>query len=147
MVHDDVLRAVDRGRTVVLLLLDFSAAFDRVDHGLLLHRLNFRFGIRGKVVTWFKSYLADRSQFVCILMDRVPPGLMYCMARIPLGSVLGPILYLLYTSPLGDVIRRHDMNFHSYADDSQVYFSFDSVLPVTASRIESCLQDIIVCMF
>ena len=61
-VHDDILRAVDRGCTVVLLLLDLSAAFDTVDHDLLLHRLNTRFGIKGKVFAWFKSYLADRNQ-------------------------------------------------------------------------------------
>ena len=65
-VHDDILRTVDRGCTVVLLLLDLSAAFDTVDHGLLLHRLNTRFGIKGKVLAWFKSYLTDRSQFVGI---------------------------------------------------------------------------------
>ena len=65
-VHDDILRTVDRGCTVVLLLLDLFAAFDTVDHGLLLHRLNTRFGIKGKVLAWFKSYLTDRSQFVSI---------------------------------------------------------------------------------
>ena len=65
-VHDDILRAVDRGCTVVLLLLDLSAAFDTVDHGLLLHRLNTWFGIKGKVLAWFKSYLTDRSQVVSI---------------------------------------------------------------------------------
>ena len=65
-VHDDMLRTVDRGSTVVLLLLDLSAAFDTVDHGLLIHRLNTRFGIKGKVLLWFKSYLTDRSQFVSI---------------------------------------------------------------------------------
>ena len=65
-VHDDILRTVDRGCTVVLLLLDLSAAFDTVDHGLLLHRLNTQFGIKGKVLAWFKSYLTDRSQFVSI---------------------------------------------------------------------------------
>ena len=59
-VHDDILRTVlDRGSTVVLLLLDLSAAFDTVDHGLLLHRLNTRFGIKDKVRAWFKSYLTD----------------------------------------------------------------------------------------
>ena len=65
-VHDDILCTVDRGCTVVLLLLDLSAAFDTVDHGLLLPRLNTRFGIKGKVLAWFKSYLTDRSQFVGI---------------------------------------------------------------------------------
>ena len=55
-VHDDILRTMDRGGTVVLLLLDLSAAFDTVDHGLLLHRLNTRFGIKGKVLAWFKSH-------------------------------------------------------------------------------------------
>ena len=62
-VHDDVLRAMDRSCTVVLLLLDLSAAFVTVDHGLLLHRLNTRFGIKGKfkVLAWFKSYFTDRS--------------------------------------------------------------------------------------
>ena len=64
-VHDDILRAVDRGGTVVL-LLDLSAAFDTVYHGLLLHRLNTPFSIKGKVLAWFKSYLTDRSQFVRI---------------------------------------------------------------------------------
>ena len=65
-VHDDILRTVDRGCTVVLLLLDLFAAFDTVDRGLLLHRLNTRFGIKGKVLAWFNSYLTDRSQFVSI---------------------------------------------------------------------------------
>ena len=65
-VHDDILRTVDRGCTVVLLLLDLFAAFDTVDRGLLLHRLNTRFGIKGKVLAWFKSHLTDRSRFVSI---------------------------------------------------------------------------------
>ena len=53
------------------------------------------------------------------------------------GSVLGPILYILYTSPLGEVIR-HNINFHFYADDSQVYFSFDSDSSVIVPRIDAC---------
>lgn len=61
-VHGDILRAADRGCAVVLLLLELSATFDTVDHGLLLHRITTRFGIKGKVLAWF----TDRSQFVSI---------------------------------------------------------------------------------
>ena len=64
------------------------------------------------------------------------------MYAVPQGSVLCLILYLLYTSPLGEVLRRHNMNFHFYADDSQVYFSFDSNSSVIVPRIEACLHDI-----
>ena len=98
-VQDDILRAVDRGCTVVLLLLDLSAAFDTVDHGLLLHRLTTRFGIKGKVLAWFKSYITDRSQFVSINGSNSSQSNL--MFGVPQESVLCPILYLLYTSPIG----------------------------------------------
>ena len=64
---------------------------------------------------------------------------------VPKGSVLGLLLYLLYTSLLGDIIRQHGMEFHLYADDSQIYFSFESsscCLSAVVSRIQACLSDI-----
>ena len=65
-VHNDILKAVDNQQTVVLLLLDLSVAFDAVDHGFLTHCLESRFGIKGKALQWFRSYLENRLQYVCI---------------------------------------------------------------------------------
>ena len=66
------------------------------------------------------------------------------MHGVPKGSVLGPLLYLLYTAPLGGIVQKHGMMFYFYADDSQSYFSFDSNTPelVTASRLQACVKDV-----
>lgn len=63
-VHNDILRALDNQSSVILLLLDLSAAFNTVDHQILLSRLKYRYGFNGKVLDWFSSYLSDRKQFV-----------------------------------------------------------------------------------
>jgi hypothetical protein len=68
-VHTDVLCGIDDGGYVVLLLLDLSAAFDMVDHTILLTRLSTAFGIKGKALAWFRSYLSERTQFVQIDND------------------------------------------------------------------------------
>ena len=63
-VQNDILRAVDKNKSVILLLLDLSAAFDTVDHSILLSKLSHRFGIKETALTWFKSHLTSRKQFV-----------------------------------------------------------------------------------
>lgn len=143
-VQNDILHAIDNRNCVVLLLLDLSAAFDTVDHGILLNRLHSKFGIRGNVLKWFKSYLSDRSQYVALDGGSSDCAKLDC--GVPQGSVLGPILYLLYTSPVADILRNHNMSFHLYADDTQLYIPFtcndDVAMNHTMTMIENCLSDI-----
>lgn len=98
-----------------------SAAFDTVDHDILLERLSTSFGVCGKALDWFRSYLVGRSQHVRCGGTSSPSVAVTC--GVPQGSVLGPILFILYTADLPSVIAPYGLSVHQYADDSQIYGS------------------------
>ena len=116
--ENGILSAMDQGRLGALVLLHLSAAFDTVDHCFLIKRLQ-QLELNGTVLQWFASYLLDRSQSVQI-HDKcsAPFNLRY---SVPQGSVLGPVLFFLYTCSLGKTMCKYKVNYHFYADDSQIY--------------------------
>uniref|UniRef100_A0A8C9WC19 Reverse transcriptase domain-containing protein n=1 Tax=Scleropages formosus TaxID=113540 RepID=A0A8C9WC19_SCLFO len=137
-VVNDIIISSDAGQISILMLLDLSAAFDTVDYTILLSRLGNLVGLRGTVLKWFESYLANREQFVLKSDDSTPSISTTVQYGVPQGSVLGPLFFSLYMLPLGDIIRKHNVNFHSYADDTQLYVSFKPDDPSYVVSLTNC---------
>ncbi len=140
-VQNDILCAVDEGCAVVLVLLDLNAAFDTVDHAVLISRMSTRFGIKGKALAWFESYLSDRTQ--CIGIQGVKSSSEDLKYGVPQGSALGPKIFSIYSLPLGDIIGKHKLEFELYTDDTQLYLVFKHNLDELArERVETCISEL-----
>ena len=140
-IQNDILVSLDSGHST--LLLDLCAVFDIIDLNILLHRLKHWFGIAFSALSWLPLFLSNHFQTVVASNSKSQPVLLkFC---IPQGSVLRPLLYSLYTTPLNSIISKYpSIRCHFYADDTQVYISFSPKHASSAiSTIESSIKDVI----
>ena len=123
-------------------MLDLSAAFDCVDHEILLNRLDRSYGIQSLAHSWIKSYLTDRTQRVHHNDQISHTGKMYY--GVPQGSVLEPLLFL-YTADINNIVDNHGLISHYYADNIQLQTPFtptSSQQQLARDKTVHCIDDI-----
>ena len=108
--YDQWTQEVDDGKMVGTMMIDLSAAFDMVDHPLLLEKLRL-FGLEEEVIQWFQSYLTGRSQSVFIDGCLSPPLDIEC--GVPQGSILGPLMYIIFTNEIPDLVHNHPVSYQT----------------------------------
>ena len=137
---NNVQQMLSEGKIVLLVQLDFSAAFDTVDQAILLDRLQDKFGIRGTVLKWLTSYLSGRTFSVKI--GYVNGRKILLLYGVPQGSVLGPLLFILYIGDLPAIASSSDVLFQSYADDSHLYAGFHPLVNFSATKekMKACIE-------
>tara|TARA_B110000881_G_scaffold40031_1_gene32496 strand:+ start:158 stop:3112 length:2955 start_codon:yes stop_codon:yes gene_type:complete len=143
-VKNDMLNELDKGKALILVLLDLSSAFDTIDHKILVERMKKEFGVTGTAKEWFVSYLSDRTNKVCVLSDYSDVQTLHY--GVPQGSIAGPPIFTAYSQPVAHIIRSFNIGYHIYADDTQLYTSFDpkSDTDIAAAklRMTNCIAEI-----
>jgi len=134
--------AVDSGQLVPLVLLDLSSAFDTVDHDCLLTVLRNRFTVEGRAMDWFQSYLSERTQAFTAADSHSNSIAVNC--SVPQGSVLGPIQFISYTEDVAELFNGHSVNFHLFADDTQLYTcAAPGREAIARQKLSTCIDDLV----
>ena len=137
-IHDDLVSNTCHGRASLLVLLDLPAAFDTVDHRLLLSDFS-DYGVEGTALSLLESCLENREQYVAIGESRSEPTTL--LYRVPQGSVRGPVLFTVYTGTLAFLLGAHGVSYHFFADDTQLYIRVEDI-DEAKHRLSSLLSDL-----
>ena len=135
----DVYSTIDSGSSALIASLDLSAAFDTIHHNTLQTRLQTMYGLSGNIISWISSYLSDRSYSVSG-SDKIscPTAL---TSGVPQGSVLGPLLFTSYISPISSIVSSYGLTQQQYADDTQIYLSLSKTDPrASINSLHTCLS-------
>ena len=139
---DDIQESVSEKKMVMLVLLDLSSAFDTIDQDILLFKLMKHFGISGNVLKWIKTYLKGRTFSVRI--KNVNGKVCLLIYGVPQGTVLGPLLFIMYIHDLILIGDKYNVSVELYADDSRWYYSFSPLYERTFAmdNINKCMSEI-----